>query len=84
MEKSIWKRRVLYRLEVNYLSRDYEESACETSRPIYNKREGLQEYMKALELKCIDKKDIPARVHLWKYNYDAAGNFAPITIAKNY
>lgn len=84
MAKSIWKRRVLYRLEVNYLSRDYEDSCCEVSSPIYNKKDGWKEYKKALSEMCIDVKTAPARVHFWKYNYDANGVFAPITIAKNY
>ena len=78
------KRRVLYRLEVNYLSQDYEDRALETSSPIYSKREGLQEYRKALSEKCVDMIERPARVHLWKYAYDAAGRLAPVTIAKNY
>ena len=42
------KRRVLYRLEVNYLSRDYEDRALETSSPIYNKKDGWKEYRRAL------------------------------------
>lgn len=78
------KRRVLYRLDVDYYSRDYDDRACEVSSPIYNKKEGLTKYKKAIAEKCIDKKDIPARVHFWKYNYDENGVFAPITIAKNY
>lgn len=78
------KRRVLYRLEVNYLSRDYDDRALETSSPIYNKKDGWKEYRLALMEKCVDDKTAPARVHFWKYNYDANGAFAPITIAKNY
>lgn len=78
------KRRVLYRLDVDYYSRDYDDRACEVSSPIYNKREGFQKYRKAIAEKCIDNKSISARVHFWKYNYDASGVFAPITIAKNY
>lgn len=78
------KRRVLYRLEVNYLSRDYDDRALETSSPIYNKKEGWKEYRRALLEKCADDKTISARVHFWKYNYNEAGQFAPITIAKNY
>ena len=78
------KRRVLYRLEVNYYSIDYDDRALETSIPIYSKREGLQEYRKALSEKCVDMRDRPARVHLWKYSYDISGQFCPVTIAKNY
>ena len=83
MEKAR-KRRVLYRLEINYYSVDYDDRALETSSPIYSKREGLQEYKKALGEKCVDRLDVPARVHFWKYNYDAEGRFFPVTIAKNY
>lgn len=84
MARNIWKRRVLYRLEVNYLSRDYDASALETSSPIYNKKEGWREYRRALLEKCADDKTAPARVHFWKYNYDPDGRLVPVTIAKNY
>lgn len=84
MEKNNWKRRVLYRLDVDYYSRDYDDMACEVSSPIYNKKEGLKEYKKAIAGTCIDNKSIPARVHFWKYNYSESGEFCPITIAKNY
>ena len=78
------KRRVLYRLEVNYLSQDYEDRALETSSPIYNQKEGWKDYRRALLEKCADDNTSPARVHFWKYNYDAEGRFCPVTIAKNY
>lgn len=78
------KREVKYRLDVDYYSRDYDDRACEVSSPIYNKREGFQKYRKAIAETCIDNKTVPARVHFWKYNYNEAGQFAPITIAKNY
>jgi len=78
------KRRVLYRLEVNYLSRDYDDRAIEVSSPVYNKKDGWKEYKKAILEKCADDKTVSARVHFWKYNYDANGAFSPITIAKNY
>ena len=84
MGKTNWKRRVLYRLEINYLSRDYDDSALETSSPIYSKKEGWKEYRRALLEKCADDKTAPARVHFWKYNYSESGEFCPITIAKNY
>ena len=84
MAMDIWKRRVLYRLEVNYLSRDYDDRALETSGPIYNKKDGWKEYKKAILEKGADNESAPARVHFWKYNYDENGRLAPITIAKNY
>ena len=83
MKKSIWTRRVLYRLEINYYSQDYEYKCLETSSPVYNKKDGWREYRKAIKEKCVDK-DVPARVHFWKYNYNADGRMEPLTIAKNY
>ena len=82
--KSIWERRVLYRLEVNYLSRDYDDRVLETSSPIYNKKEGWKEYKKAILEKCVDDESAAARVHFWKYCWDENGKCNPLTIAKNY
>ena len=78
------KRRVLYRLDVDYYSREYENKCCEISSPIYNKKEGLEKYKKAIAEKCIDNPEIAARVHLWKYRWDDCGKCVPLTIAKNY
>jgi len=77
------KHEVRYRLEIDYLSTDYEEWVMQTSSPIYTKADGLKQYKKATKQFCIDDPEKPARVHLWKYNY-IGSVFAPITIAKNY
>lgn len=77
------KRKVRYRLEVNYYSENYIDKACETSSPIYTKADGWKAYKKACSEMCIDK-DVPARVHFWKYiPEDENGNYI-LTIAKNY
>lgn len=78
------KRTIKYRLEVNYLSHDYEDCALETSSPIYNKREGMKAYMDALKQKSVDDPEKPVRVWFWEYAWDKDGRCAPITIAKNY
>lgn len=77
------KREVKYRLEVDYYSKDYDDRMCSTSGPIYNLKDGWKQYRQAIKETCIDDKSRPARVWFWKYNY-INGEFAPLTIAKNY
>ena len=77
------KRPVKYRLEVDYLSRSYNDRALNVSDPIYTKSEGIAEYKKAVKKYCVDDPTVPARVHLWKYNYNG-NKLEPITICKNY
>ena len=74
---------VRYRLEIDYLSKDYETWALCTDSPIYTKKQGTKRYKAAIKEKCVDDPTIPARVWFWKYNY-TDGKFDPITIAKNY
>ena len=78
------KRSVRYRLDVDYLSRSYEDRALSTSSPIYTKSDGWKEYRKAIQERCADVPEMPARVHYWKYQYDENGKCIPLTIAKNY
>ena len=61
--------KVQYRLDVDYLSREYEDRMCETSSPIYTLEDGIAKYQTAITKKCIDDHAIAARVHLWKYHY---------------
>ena len=77
------KYKVPYRLEVDYYSRGYDDRACDISSPIYTLDEGIAEYEKAIQEKCIDDNSKYARVHLWKYRY-TKGKLNPITIRKNY
>ena len=77
------KRTVKFRLEVDYLSREYDDSALETSSPIYTLEEGLARYEEAIQEKCVDDPSKAARVHLWKYAYKG-NKCTPITIRKNY
>lgn len=76
-------KKVKYRLEVDYLSREYDDSALETSSPIYTLDEGIARYEEATQEKCVDDPSKAARVHLWKYAYKG-NKLAPITIRKNY
>ena len=76
-------KKVKYRLEVDYLSREYDDSALETSSPIYTLDEGIAKYEEATQEKCVDDPSKAARVHLWKYAYKG-NKLAPITIRKNY
>ena len=77
-------RKVLYRLDVDYLSREYDNRALLISSPIYNKRDGLKAYREALQKTCIDDPAKPVRVHLWRYSFDTAGKNHPVTIRKNF
>lgn len=70
MSNKVW-----YRLNINYLSVDYEDRALETSSPIKSLKEGFAEYTKAIMLeKCVDVPDLPARVDLTKYTWNATTN----------
>lgn len=71
------KHEVRYRLEVNYLSKDYDDWALAESSPIYTKKEGIAKYQEAVKEFCVDDRSKPARVWLWKYE-------PRITILKNY
>lgn len=77
-------KKVKYRLDINYYSQDYPDACCEISKPIYTMEEGKQEYLSACEEKCLDNPDMPARVHLWKYQWSDDGKCNPLTIAKNF
>lgn len=74
-----------YRVDVNYLSRDYDTRALEISSPFCTLEAAFREYFSAIDgEKCVDDKEKPVRAHLWEYHYKKDGTFAPITIAKNY
>lgn len=77
------KKTVKFRLDIDYLSREYDNSALETSSPIYTLEEGLARYEEAILEKCVDDTSKAARVHLWKYAYEG-NKLTPITIRKNY
>ena len=78
-------KKVLYRLEIDYLSKEYNNRMLSTSEPIYNLKEGIQKYLKAIKEKCRDDKNVPARCHLWKYGPIINGmHIEGETIAKNY
>ena len=78
-------KKVPYRLDVNWLSRDYIDRVIEISSPIYTLEEGFRRYFEAIDgQKCVDDKSKPVRAHLWEYHYkkDGTPNFK--TLAKNY
>ena len=75
---------VRYRVDVDFLSREYSDRALSVSSPIHTKKEGWDEYRKAIREKCADDPEKPARVHFWKYQWDESGKCIPLTIAKNY
>lgn len=61
------ERKFKYRLEIDYLSREYDDAAIGTSSPISSLEEGLARYAEAIKEKCVDNEETPARVHLWEY-----------------
>ena len=77
-------KKVKYRLEENFLSRDYEDSALETSSPIYSLEEGLRKYEEAIKEFCVDDKSVPVRCILWKYRYKKDGTPNHVIIKANY
>jgi hypothetical protein len=74
---------VRYRLDIDYLSKNYDNWVMEVSSPIYDITEGTSKYLDAIKEKCIDNSEIPVRVHLWEYNWNG-NKLDPITIMKNY
>lgn len=80
------KRSVRYRLDIDYYSRSYDNSALCTSSPIYTLQEGKKAYKEAIskDEKCLDDPSVPVRVHLWRYSWDEKGKCIPVTILKNY
>lgn len=77
------ERKFKYRLEIDYLSREYDDWAVGTSSPIFSLEEGLARYAEAIKENCIDNEEIPARVHLWEY-VRKGGRTTYKTIRKNY
>lgn len=81
------EKHVLYRLEVNYYSRNYDDKMLETSSPIYSLDEGIRQYMEAIKEKCVDNPEQPARTHLWEYVWSGKPFYSECTektIMKNY
>lgn len=81
------EKQVLYRLEVNYYSQDYDDKALETSSPIFTLSEGVQRYLEAIQEKCEDDPGKPARAHLWEYVWSGEPHKSELiekTIMKNY
>ena len=79
------KKKVKYRLDIDYLSKRYENWAQESSSPIYDLEDGFRRYFAAIDNeKCYDDREKPVRAHLWEYHYkkDGTPNFK--TLAKNY
>lgn len=75
-----------YRVNINYLSKDREDAALETSSPAKTLEDGLRQFIKAAMLeKCVDNEKIPARVALVEYNCKKGERYAtPRTIVDNY
>lgn len=56
---------VLYRFDIDYYSKEYDNKACSTSTPIYNRYQGIKAYNQSITEKCIDDNNINARCCLY-------------------
>lgn len=62
-----------YRINIDYLSKEYDNKALEISNPCGdNKEKAIKEYKKeiAKKSKCVDNNKILARVDLTEYIYN--------------
>lgn len=77
-----------YRVNTDFLSKDYENRACETSSPAGKEKEKafeLYEKVLAKNLFCVDDKTKKARVQLVEYIYSKKLNRTRRNIlAQNY
>ena len=75
-----------YRVDINYLSEDREDAALETSSPAKTIQDGYKQFIEAAMMeKCVDNKNIPARVALIEYKLKKGERYAtPTTIIDNY
>ena len=62
--------KITHRVEINYLSKEYDDKALFTSSPYRDITEAVTAYNEALALKCVDKKNKPVRVDLLEYKSD--------------
>jgi len=75
----------VYRVEIDYLSKDYENSMLSTSSPYGSLEAAEKEYSSACGLFCVDDPKKPARVRLDVYTFAAPGAWATHeTIKQNY
>lgn len=77
-----------YRINIDYLSKEYDNSALTTSHPAgQDKAKAMQLYNDeiAKSAKCVDDKNIPARIDITEYIYSKKTNTTRHNIlAKNY
>ena len=79
---------VWYRINVDYLSKYYDCKCLDVSHPCgENKEKAIQNYYNEISKneKCVDNREIPARVDLTKYIYNKETNETQtIILLKNY
>ena len=79
---------IWYRININYLSKDYDNKALEISEPCGNNENmAIKKYFDeiAKNKKCIDNEQVATRVDLTKYIYNKNTNETKaIIINKNY
>jgi len=60
-------KKLKYRVEVNYLTREYEDSVLLTSSPHYSFETALEEIANSVDKRCSDDSSVGAEVTLLKY-----------------
>lgn len=83
---------IVYRTNIDYYSKDYDNKCCEISTPHGDDlREAMAEYISAIENeKCFDDPEKPVRACVVKYEWtpDENGEFTSLAIetliARNY
>lgn len=77
-----------YRINIDYLSKEYNNKALEISHPMGNDKENaIEEYLKEIDKKekCVDNNKILARVDLTEYIYnDTTKKTTTNILMKNY
>ena len=63
-------KKVKYRVNIDYLSKDYDDKALNTSAPYYDYENALCDYEKACNEFCADDKTKHVRVTIEKYTKD--------------
>lgn len=74
----------LYRVETNYLSKDYSDVALCTSTPCKDLETAIAEYDKSTKYFCSDKKTKHARCRIDKYVWEENTLIEKKTLIKNY
>lgn len=60
-------KKLKYRVEVNYFTRDYDDRILLTSSPHYSLETALEEIVNSVDKRCVDDSSVGAEITLLKY-----------------